>query len=446
MLSLIPAKYYYDDATQDQWKQKKKLKQEQRQNKRAKLDPLSKDSADDYANGHALAKHVKDNKAKKGKPVKLPGAATLRGPVPVAKASNNDEDDDDEAESLDSLMALDSVTVFDDNGDEVEDASEDASEAAEDDAATETQTANDDNATTTDESHSVKEKAKNAKAQLLEQERKAREEKLAALRQRLTLKISQMKEKRKAVGSKAEGAPKSRQQILEERKRKAELRKKRKREEEEEQADDSDSDNDDNDNDNEANDADEVGAKNLTFFGNIVFNDGTRVTSDLTKLRNTAEKKKRKGPANNDIKAHLAILEKKKERFAKLLPEQQQKELEKEKWQKVMTQAEGVKLKDDEKLLKKALKRKEKQKLKLEREWQERTQTVKDTKAARQKRREENLQARRDAKGVRGKKKKQLPRLKKFTGIANKAGGKTGGKAGGKKRAGFEGSAKLKKK
>ena len=111
-----------------------------------------------------------------------------------------------------------------------------------------------------------------------------------------------------------------------------------------------------------------------------------------------------------------------------------------------MTQAEGVKLKDDEKLLKKALKRKEKQKLKLEREWQERTQTVKDTKAARQKRREENLQARRDAKGVRGKKKKQLPRLKKFTGIANKAGGKTGGKAGGKKRAGFEGSAKLKKK
>ena len=56
-----------------------------------------------------------------------------------------------------------------------------------------------------------------------------------------------------------------------------------------------------------------------------------------------------------------------------------------------MAQAEGIKIKDDEKLLKRALKRKEKKKLKSEIEWKERKQVVKDTVAARAKRREENL-------------------------------------------------------
>ena len=90
-------------------------------------------------------------------------------------------------------------------------------------------------------------------------------------------------------------------------------------------------------------------------------------------------------------------------------------------------------------MLKKALKRKEKQKLKSEIEWKERKQVVKDTIAARQKRREANLKSRRENKGKKG---KHQPRLKKFTGTVNKGGkGKDA-----KKRAGFEGSAKSKGK
>ncbi|KAM9927572.1 hypothetical protein OXX59_002451, partial [Metschnikowia pulcherrima] len=80
-----------------------------------------------------------------------------------------------------------------------------------------------------------------------------------------------------------------------------------------------------------------------------------------------------------------------------------------------------------------------KQKLKSEIEWRERKQVVKDTISARQKRREANLKARKDNKG---KKSKNQPKLRKFTGVVKKG---KGGKDG-KKRAGFEGNAKSKGK
>lgn len=76
LLSLIPAKYYYDDATQDQWQQKKKSKQEIKQNKRAKLNPESVNNANEYSNGQASAKDVMDNKAKKATSVSLPKKIT----------------------------------------------------------------------------------------------------------------------------------------------------------------------------------------------------------------------------------------------------------------------------------------------------------------------------------------------------------------------------------
>ncbi|PVH16170.1 uncharacterized protein CXQ87_004036 [Candidozyma duobushaemuli] len=104
-----------------------------------------------------------------------------------------------------------------------------------------------------------------------------------------------------------------------------------------------------------------------------------------------------------------------------------------------MSQAEGVKVKDDEKLLRKSLKRKEKQKLRSETEWKDRKQSVKDTIAARAKKREANLKARKDNKGKKG---KNQPRLRKFSGVIKK-GGKP---KDGKKRPGFEGSAKSKGK
>ncbi|KAK6198671.1 constituent of pre-ribosomal particles [Scheffersomyces amazonensis] len=426
LLSLIPAKYYYDDATQDQWQQKKKSAQELAANKRAKLDPESKKNANEYINGHATAKDVMDNKALTAKPVVLPGKRQIKSlPIPASVEESEQSEESEEQEvdsgsnsdSSEELINEDSSSqlIFDDDGNEID---ENSSSSQGDFKKQKVQ--------------EEKSKSKKNGRSLSPEEQLQREENLKKLREKLASKISALKERRKAPGTKVNGVVKSREQILEERKRKEELKKelKRKRQEDEDQDDDDD----DEDINGEDSEIDGEDKSNSVLFGNIVFNDGSRVTSDLTKLRNTAEKRKQKGPSNNDIKGHLQKLENKKRKLETLSKEDQQKQIEKDKWQRVMSQAEGVKVKDDEKLLKKALKRKEKQKLKSEIEWKERKQVVKDTVAARAKRREENLKARRENKG---KKSKKQPKLKKFTGIVNKAA---------KKRAGFEGSAKAKNK
>lgn len=87
-MSLIPAKYYYDDATLDQWQQKKKSKKEQKENKKAKFDPDSKNNADEYFNSHTSAKDVMTNKGLTAKKVRLPGRRPERD-------DHQDEDEDD---------------------------------------------------------------------------------------------------------------------------------------------------------------------------------------------------------------------------------------------------------------------------------------------------------------------------------------------------------------
>lgn len=415
---MIPAKYYYDDATQDQWQQKKKSKKELQEHKRAKLDPESKNNADEYTNSHASAKDVMKNKAKTAKKIELPSIPKLPKPIVEEESEeqgedeedNNDNDDDEDEvsrESDSSLIPEGALLVFDDEGNEITNGSSLKEEKF--------------------TKQEVQQKLK-SKPELTPEEKQKKEQNLRKLREKLNDKINNLKEKRKAPGTKTPGAPKSREQILAERKKREELKRleklKRKHDEleDEDESDDSGSEVED-----------EGEGDNAVLYGNIVFNDGSRVTSDLSKLRNTAEKNKKKGPANNDIKAHLLKLEKKKEMLSKLTPEEQTKEKSKEQWKRVLSQAEGVKIKDDEKLLKKALKRKEKQKLKSEIEWRERKQVVKDTISARAKRREDNLKSRKENKG---KKSKNIPKLKKFTGVVKKAANK------GKKRAGFEGSAK----
>lgn len=406
---MIPAKYYYDDATQDQWQSKKKLKKEASKDKRAKLDPESAASADSYNNGGASAKDVMENKAKSAKKVVLPGKVELL-PQATEEAASKAESAKIPPQTLNhaepELMPETQLQmVFDDEGNEEEGKAQPAKPQA-------------------------------SKKTLTPEEQKAREQRRADLKKKLASKISMMREKRKAPGSKAGGPVKSREQMLAERKKKQEVRtqEKLKRKRELEEAEEAASEDDDSDKSD-----DEDAEDGPVLFGNIVFKDGSRATSDLSKIRNGVDQKKKKGPSNNDIKGHLQKLEAKRRKLSSLTPEEQAKQQEKDKWSSLMSQAEGIKVKDDEKLLKRALKRKEKQKLKSEIQWKERKQVVKDTIAARQKRKEANLKSRRDNKG---KKSKQQPRLKKFTGTVKKGNkGKDG-----KKRAGFEGSAKSKGK
>ncbi|PWN33068.1 uncharacterized protein FA14DRAFT_162211 [Meira miltonrushii] len=139
--------------------------------------------------------------------------------------------------------------------------------------------------------------------------------------------------------------------------------------------------------------------------------------------------KKSKHALPSDPKAALAILEarKRKEeaRRAKIEArgedaegsstkkdaEQAEKDrAEHIKWSKAEAAAQGVKIRDDEALLRKAAKKRDKQKAKSSTEWGKRNRDLASQQAARQKKRQDNIAARKDKKG----------------------GGKSGGGGGGK--------------
>lgn len=155
-------------------------------------------------------------------------------------------------------------------------------------------------------------------------------------------------------------------------------------------------------------------------FGRVAFADGTQMSHDLSYTKDKNGKKK--GPM--DPKGALAKVEAQKKRLAGLDDAKRKEVLEKETWLAARRKAEGEKVHNDESLLKKAVKRKEKAKKKSEKEWSDRVQGVQKAQKQRQQKREDNIRKRKETKqaGKGGKK---------------KGGGKSPGK---KSRPGFEGS------
>lgn len=151
-------------------------------------------------------------------------------------------------------------------------------------------------------------------------------------------------------------------------------------------------------------------------FGRVGFGDGVQLSHDLSHVLNSGKKK---GPL--DPKTALQKLENQKKRLQDMNEEKRKDVEDKELWLTARKRAEGEKVRDDEKLLKKAVKRKESAKKKSDKEWSARKDGVAKSMKDRQKKREENLRKRRDEKST----------------------GKGGKKKGAKKtkgRAGFEGS------
>ncbi|KAK9331226.1 surfeit locus protein 6-domain-containing protein [Lipomyces starkeyi] len=236
------------------------------------------------------------------------------------------------------------------------------------------------------------------------------------LRERLAQKIKSLRAARKAPGSGMPGAPLNREAILKVRKAKEQHRKetlKRKRAAEAEIKQEADTDG--MPITKPASKSDSIDTSGA-LFSRITLKSGDEVAAN----GEIQPKKRKKGPV--DLLGQLKHVEAKKARIAKMDREQRETIEEKEKWKRAIKQAEGEKVIDDEKMLKKSLKKQLKRKKKSTKEWKEREEKVAMGIKARQKKREENIAARKEM----------------------KAKGK--GSKGKKKRPGFEGGIKRKRK
>lgn len=224
----------------------------------------------------------------------------------------------------------------------------------------------------------------------------------SALKARLAARIAELQAARKAIGP--DGKPiRTRQELIEAQRARREQRKAHKRElrrqaklEEERKRDEALASNSPSIMspalDHLLADDDEAGPTDYAF-GRVAFSDDTRLSRDLTYVLNQPKKK---GPS--DPKTALIKLQNQKKRTAELDEAKQEEIAEKEAWLAARRRAEGERIRDDEALLKKAVKRKEKQKKKTEREWKERAEGVQRAVREKQKKRDENIKKRREEK------------------------------------------------
>ncbi|KIM57726.1 hypothetical protein SCLCIDRAFT_1219246 [Scleroderma citrinum Foug A] len=106
--------------------------------------------------------------------------------------------------------------------------------------------------------------------------------------------------------------------------------------------------------------------------------------------------------SNNPTQA-LSQLSSRKEKLAGLPEAKRKTAEERERWAKAEARIEGVKVKDNEGLLKKAIKRKEKEKTRSKKTWDERKEQVTAQMAARQKKRSDNIAMRNERRKGKGK-------------------------------------------
>ncbi|KPM35752.1 hypothetical protein AK830_g10823 [Neonectria ditissima] len=240
----------------------------------------------------------------------------------------------------------------------------------------------------------------------------------SALRARLAAKIEALRAARKADGP--DGKPiRTRQELIESRRRKQALRKANKQElrkqaklEEDRKREEALA----STSPGVMSPAVELDENTSNFaFGRVAFGDGSQLSRDLSYVLSEGKKK---GPS--DPKTALIKVQNAKKRLQELDPEKKADIAEKDLWLTARRRAQGERIHDDEALLKRAVKRKEIAKKKSEKAWSDRTDGVKMAQKERQRKREDNLKSRRDDKLLhrsgKGKKKKSGASTKKKGG------------------------------
>jgi hypothetical protein len=112
------------------------------------------------------------------------------------------------------------------------------------------------------------------------------------------------------------------------------------------------------------------------------------------KQRDALGKNTRTGVTSHDPAVALSALKGREEFLSKLTPQARERAEEKDKWERMAMRAEGTKVYDEEAKLKKMVKRREKAKDKSRKDWADRKETLENTQAAQQKKRQENINAR----------------------------------------------------
>ncbi|KAG6853527.1 hypothetical protein C0991_003447 [Blastosporella zonata] len=150
--------------------------------------------------------------------------------------------------------------------------------------------------------------------------------------------------------------------------------------------------------------------------------------SSLTGAQPSAKKAQHLKTTTNPQQA-LEQLAARKERLASMPEEKRRAIAERDQWEKAEARMEGVKVHDDEARLKKAVKRKEKEKGKSKKEWDDRKEQLTQAMAAKQKKRTDNIAMRNERRNDKRKGTgKAQSKTKARPGFEGKAFGKGKGK------------------
>lgn len=447
LLSLIPARYYYDDETNEQWK-KRGMKQSEKkavaQNlKNAKFDPEVGASALDEIRRRqaAVGGNPSDKKEQKE--------------APQDEVSPEEEVESDEE-----------VVVYDESGNAIGDkeesvadilrakrlnpdppstlsstASKAASKAANkagNKSPTKAGKPRAKNSHTDATKGATKVAAKEPKLQAEPEKKKEAENenetipeekeepvdeaetvpkpkiKIEELRKKLADRIADMRKQRKAPGSGVEGAPKNREMLLEARKRKLEAKKQRQKQLQKEK----ESGNADEGNGETAADGADVASANVVDSSAAATEDSLSFAvsfSDGSVLRDSGFEQQRNIKKRNAAD-QLRTMEERRKKIAALDPEKQKQIAENSKWSRAILQSEGAKLKDDEKLLRKTIKQKRNKKHTSEKLWKQRLDNVKRGISGREAKRDLNIKAHKEAKRLHLKGKKRKMHMKAAVG------------------------------